>query len=266
MKITLVQINLSWESPQTNRTKIESMLEHTVQETDLIVLPEMFTSGFSMNVKRFAESMNGPTVEWMQSIAKRYNAAVAGSIAIVKEEKNGEKKYANRLLFVTENGIHAYYDKAHLFGMAGEDKVFEPGQYRQVVHWRGWDILLQVCYDLRFPVWNRHHTDTPYQLLLNVANWPERRIAHWDTLLKARAIENQCYVVGLNRVGNDDGGLWHNGSSQVITPMGELVWRAENDELCETVTLDATLVSDTRTRLAFLKDADNFEIKITNPN
>lgn len=222
LKITLVQALLEWENPEANRMLFSTLLKK-VSGTDLVVLPEMFTTGFTMDTSSTAEqhSASMETLVWMRSEARRLDAAITGSVAV----SDGDRFY-NRLYWVQPDGDVFFYDKRHLFTFAGEHRVYTPGNQRLVVVWRGWKILLQICYDLRFPESARNgiaNEQPVYDALVYVANWPEARRDAWSTLLKARAIENQCYVIGTNRVGADGNGIRYSGNSAVHGPKGELL-------------------------------------------
>lgn len=251
MKISLIQTSLAWENPVENREHFTRLID-TIQETDLIILPEMFTTGFTMNVAGVAEPMDGATVNWMKKMSAENNCAVTGSVVI------GEGgRYYNRLLFVEPEGTIHTYDKRHLFTLAGEDKAYTKGVSRTIIEYRGWKICPLVCYDLRFPVFSRNTED--YDLLLYVANWPEPRIAAWDALLKARAIENMCYVAGVNRIGQDNG---HNypGHSVVIDYLGHELGEAQEEDMVLTIVLRKDLLNDTREKFGFLNDRDSFTL------
>ncbi|MCF6240066.1 MAG: amidohydrolase [Bacteroidales bacterium] len=253
LKISIIQTELFWENKEENLNNFQNKIENLSGKTDLIILPEMFTTGFSMKPEEFAESMNGKTVSWMKVMTKSSGAAIAGSIII---EEN--KKFYNRFLFVSEQGIE-YYDKRHLFAMAGEDKYYEQGKENLLIKYKGWKIRPQICYDLRFPVWSRN-TDE-YDLLIYVANWPEKRVAHWNTLLKARAIENQSYVAGINRIGFDGNNYPHSGDSAVYDAMGEKISKTKaNEESVETIALSLDELKKTRKNLPFLQDKDKYNI------
>ena len=211
MKLLLTQTNIIWQSPEANRGHIDKLIKDAT--ADLIILPEMFTTGFCMSPKKIAEPSCGETFDWMHDVAKAKNAAMAGSIAT---KENG--RFFNRFYFVHPNGSYTAYDKRHLFSFAGEHKEYEAGRERVIVKYRGFRILLQVCYDLRFPVFSRNRND--YDMIIYVANWPVQRIDAWNILLKARAIENACYVAGVNRVGNDTH-CNYNGSSVLLDYMGK---------------------------------------------
>lgn len=262
LTLTLIQTELSWEDKASNLAMLEKKILSIPEKTEVVVLPEMFTTGFSMNAAAFAEAMDGPTIQWMKKIAATKGIILTGSL-IVKEHDC----FYNRLIWMLPTGEYGTYDKRHLFGFAGEDKHYTAGNKRLVASVKGWKINLQICYDLRFPVWARqtiHKNDgsisqPEYDLIIYVANWPERRCHAWKTLLNARAIENQCYVVGVNRVGNDGGEIYHSGDSQIINPMGEVLFHRAHDECIHTITLQKETLDETRTRFPFWKDADRFQ-------
>jgi len=256
MKITLVQSNLEWQQAEANREILAGMLAQSVSETDLIVLPEMFTSAFSVGSGAVPEAWPGESVDWMQAVAANFDAAVCGSIAVLED---GER--FNRLVFVSPEGGLAYYDKRHLFRMLGEDKRYTAGTERAVLSWRGWRILPLICYDLRFPVWSRNTPDLAYDLLLYVANWPGARNYHWQTLLKARAIENLAYVAGVNRIGQDGNGIAYIGHSMLINPAGEVLLDAEESAGTFTISMDKSALEDYRKSFPAHLDADEFELK-----
>lgn len=253
MKIALVQTNLLWEDPNENRTLINQKIDTISQYVDLIVLPEMFTSGFTMHPQNVAETMQGATVSWLREIAKTKNCAITGSLVV--EEKNN---YYNRLLFVFPNGEMKTYDKRHLFSLAGEDKMYTSGTSRLIVEYKGFRICPLICYDLRFPVFSRNTEN--YDLLLYVANWPKPRVNAWDILLKARAVENMGYVVGVNRIGTDDNNLEYIGHSQAVDFFGNYVLEPQQIEGVFIVELQKEELLETRKKLAFLKDKDNFQL------
>ncbi|HCY90011.1 MAG TPA: nitrilase family protein, partial [Chitinophagaceae bacterium] len=237
---------------------------YSIEEpTEIVVLPEMFSTGFSMRPSSLAETMQGSTVDWMKRISRDKRIILTGSLII---EEDG--KFFNRLIWMMPNGSLGYYDKRHLFGFAGEDQHYHAGNKRLIASVKGWKLNLQICYDLRFPVWSRQQmTETPdgtepeYDVLIYVANWPQRRSHAWKTLLCARAIENQCYVVGVNRVGVDGNDIPHSGDSLVLNPMGEVLYHMANDEDIFTIHLDKQELTDIRAKLPFLKDADRFHIQ-----
>ncbi len=253
LTVSLVQCELAWEKPEDNRAQFGELLETLSEDTDLIVLPEMFTTGFSMNALANAEEPGGLTEAWMREIAVSKDTAVTGSIAV----KVGEQVF-NRMLFVTPQDT-VYYDKRHLFRMAGEHKRYAMGDERVITSWRDWRINLQVCYDLRFPVFSRNRDD--YDLLIYVANWPARRAEHWRTLLQARAIENQAAVIGVNRIGKDANGLDYQGDSLGINAKGELLADMLNQPGIVTVNLDGQGMREYRDSFPCHLDADNFELK-----
>lgn len=252
LHITLIQSDLVWEDKTANLQHFEQLIAGITGPKHIVVLPEMFSTGFSMAPERLAETMDGPTVQWMAAIAIKYRCILTGS-AMIEEEG----KYYNRMLWVQPNGQIAHYDKRHLFAYGGEDEHYTPGERRLIVSVNGWRINLLICYDLRFPVWARNK-NADYDVLIYVANWPEARSLAWKTLLQARAIENMSYVVGVNRVGTDGKGLTYSGDSSVFGPLGEQIWQEHGNAAVHTVTLDKDALTDVRTRLPFLKDADNF--------
>lgn len=288
--VSLIQSNLHWEDKQANLQQFSEKILG-IEKTQIVVLPEMFSTGFSMQPARLAETMEGETVHWMKTIAAQKKIILTGSL-IIEEEGN----YFNRLIWMLPNGKYGYYDKRHLFGYAGEQEQYTAGQKRLIASVNGWKVNLQVCYDLRFPVWARQQmypaanpnpsqeireavqegslppADVPgnlskdapaapeYDLLVYVANWPERRNHAWKTLLQARAIENQCYVIGVNRVGNDGHAIYHSGDSMVIDPLGEILFTQAHEEAVFTTTLQKSRLDELRNKLPFLKDADDFMI------
>ena len=255
LRVTLVQSMLHWEDAEANRGMFETKLATLAGETDVIVLPEMFTTGFSMQSKKLSESMGGSTVVWMQEQAKALDAALYGSVII---SEGG--KYFNRGLFVRPDGEVTVYDKRHLFRFANETDHYSAGKDRVVVEWRGWRIQLQVCFDLRFPVFARNRGD--YDAILYVANWPEVRRYPWSQLLIARAIENQCYVVGVNRVGMDGKSMHYSGDSVVIDPRGQVIGSVEpSHEGATIVVLDWNALADFREKFPVAKDADDFDLR-----
>lgn len=235
---------------------LEQKINSIGQKTELVVLPEMFSTGFSMQPQIFAESMDDETVNWMKRVSKENGIILTGSVII---EEGG--KYFNRLIWMLPNGQTGHYDKRHLFAYAGEDQFYTPGNKRLIASVKGWKINLQVCYDLRFPVWARQQssaTNTEYDVLIYVANWPEKRSHAWKTLLCARAIENQCYVIAVNRVGNDGNNIYHSGNSLVIDPLGQVLYHMADEEDINTITLSKEKLEEARTRFPFWKDADGF--------
>ncbi len=252
LNVSLLQCELAWEAPQDNRRHIEERVAGMDANCDLLVLAEMFTTGFSMNALANAEEPGGPTEQWMQAMARERYCAVTGSIAV----RLGDEVY-NRMLFATPDGV-THYDKRHLFRMAGEHKRYRAGNDRVIVDWRGWRILLQVCYDLRFPVFSRNRED--YDLALYVANWPAKRRQHWRQLLIARAIENQACVVGVNRIGSDANGLDYSGDSLAVAADGVLLADLEDRDELATVTLDGNALQSYREGFPCHLDADEFNL------
>lgn len=253
LKTLLVQARLGWKDPAANREHLHSLLSACTENFDLAVLPETFTTGFLGDGDLPEEGMDGTTVAWMQTMCREYDCALSGSLVI---SENG-KRY-NRMIFMTPEGIAATYDKRHLFSYGGEDKSYTAGSDRIVFEYRGWRINLQVCYDLRFPAWCRNHND--YDLMLLVANWPSKRVNHWSTLLQARAIENQAWVVGVNRVGKDGNGFRYPGCSVVHDPLGETLAHLGDEECCHLVEMDLERVTETRSTFPFLADADQIKV------
>ena len=252
MVISLVQSDLVWESPTETRRHIENLIRDSNQ-ADIFLLPEMFPTGFTMEPERVAESMEGETVRWMKKLSSERNAAVCGSVVITE---NGN--YYNRMLFVRPDGTIDKYDKRHLFSLAGEEKHYTRGEEKVVLEFRGYRICLQVCYDLRFPAFSRNMED--YDLLIYVANWPEVRIKAWDSLLRARAIENMCYVAAVNRVGVDGNGHNYNGHSQVIDFMGDYTVAPFEDESARIAAIDRDAMLKAREKFGFLNDRDSITV------
>jgi omega-amidase len=254
LKITLFQGYLFWEKTDKNLQNIALRLSGIRQKTDLIILPEMFNTGFSMNAIELAEPMDGKTMQWMHKIARQYDCVVTGSLIITEKEK-----YYNRLIWMRPDGTHKHYDKRHLFALGKEHDTYTAGSKKLIVELKGWKICPVICYDLRFPVWLRNVNQT-YDLLLIVANWPERRALHWRTLIPARAVENQTYVIGVNRVGHDGNEVYHSGDSTCIDPNGNVVYYKRDEEDVYTFSIIADEVIKTRRAMPFLKDADDFKI------
>ena len=254
LKVTGIQTKIYWEDKPRNLESLESVLDNIQLPTDLIVLPEMFTTGFTMNSQALAEDMSGPTVEWLARQAKLRNAVIAGNAVI-----DDQGRYYNRLIWMSPDGSCQHYDKRHLFEMAEEHQHYSPGNERLTVSVKGWDICPQICYDLRFPVWNRNIGD--YDLLIFIANWPEKRNFAWKHLLHARAIENQSYVLGVNRVGIDGKDIYYSGDSALIDPLGEAIISSSDEELIMSATLSVERLKYVREKLPFQQDADSFTIK-----
>lgn len=253
MKVSILQHDIAWGNPTENRQHLELLIE-SAPEADLYVLPEMWSTGFATEPEGLAER-DDATLQWMKQMASRYDAALAGSVAV---EENG--KFYNRLYFVKPDGVVEYYDKHHLFSYGGEDKHYACGNKRVVVEWRGVRFLLTVCYDLRFPVWMRYCGD--YDAILCVANWPTVRIDSWNILLRARAIENQCFVVGVNRVGKDPN-CEYCGCSAIINPYGQIIVECERNSECSAeAVLDMQMLEAYRAKFPALNEKDKFEITI----
>jgi len=259
--ITIIQTQLQWEDKAANLKMLEEKILGIKEKTEIVVLPEMFSTGFSMKPETLAETMDGETLQWMKQIASKKKIILTGSF-ICKENKN----FYNRLIWILPTGQYGMYDKRHLFAFAGEDNHYTAGNKRLIASVKGWKINLQICYDLRFPVWARQNSGTEnagpeYDVLIYVANWPERRSLAWKTLLQARAIENQCYVVGVNRVGNDGNNIYHSGDSMVVDPLGEVFYHQKDAEAIYTISLDKAHLENIREKLPFLKDADDFSFQ-----
>ena len=255
LKVTVFQAYLFWENIDKNLQNLSLRLSGGVREkTDLIVLPEMFNTGFTMRAAEMAEEMDGKTMQWLTKTAETYDCIITGSL-IIKENDH----YYNRMIWMLPNGEYQYYDKHHLFGLGNEDETFSAGKKRVIVELKGWKIRLAVCYDLRFPVWLRNK-ESEYDILLLVASWPDKRSSHWRTLIHARAIENQCYVIGVNRVGHDGNQIYHSGHSMCIDPFGNTVYYKPEDEDLYTFSINYTDLEKTRRQFPFLKDADDFNL------
>lgn len=270
LKITIIQSDLYWENKEKNLELFSQKISSIIEQTDLIILPEMFTTGFSMRPELFAEQMNGATVNWMKEKAKEKNCVITGSFIC---EEGG--KHFNRLVWMNAGGNYSVYDKRHLFRMGDEDNHYGHGQKKIIVELNGWKICPLICYDLRFPVWARNRSvvgssesvdkkeiRVDYDILIYVANWPERRAHPWKSLLVARAIENQSYTIGVNRVGNDGNNIYHTGDSVVLNFKGEAISKIESGkESVSTITLNYKNLEDFRKQFPVMLDADDFEIK-----
>ena len=273
LTITTLQTNLAWENKNANLQLLGKKINGLQEKTEIVVLPEMFSTGFSMQPKLFAETMDGETVQWMKEISSSNKIILTGSLIIEENEQ-----FYNRLIWMLPNGEFGYYDKRHLFGLAQEDKYYTAGNKRLIASVKGWKINLQICYDLRFPVWARNRKmpieksmeeESPispdarpeFDVLLYVANWPERRSHAWKTLLCARAIENQCYVIGVNRIGVDGNNISHSGNSLVIDPLGEVLYHMADEEDIFTITLQKEWLNEVRNKFPFWKDADDFNFR-----
>lgn len=254
LNVALVQRALAWEDPATNREQIAADLETLPANTDLVVLPEMFTTGFSMNSDSIAEDDAAVTLPWMQQLAARHDIAITGSLAT----RSGGAKL-NRMLFVKPDGSCSHYDKRHLFRMSGEHEHYAPGDERLVVEWRDWRLCPMICYDLRFPVWTRNRGD--YDLLLFVANWPSKRSRHWRQLLIARAIENQAGCIGVNRIGRDGNDLDYSGDSLAVAADGEILRDCESAQGVFSTRFDYAAMQTYREKCPFQRDGDSFRLE-----
>ena len=251
MNVALIQTDIVWENPSENRRVFEGKINALTESVDLIILPEMFTSGFTMSPNLVAETMAGETISWLKEIAKAKNSAITGSLVITE---NGN--FYNRMVFVFPNGEIQYYDKKHLFTLAGEDKVYTSGKDKVIVNYKNWKICLQVCYDLRFPVFSRNTEN--YDVLIYVASWPKVRTNAWDILLKARAVENLSYTIGVNRIGTDNNDFEYIGHSQIIDELGNFIIEPTENEDVFIANLDKNKMLETRNKLNFLNDRDAF--------
>lgn len=256
LRVTLVQQPLAWHDPRANRAHFETLLLPLAGRTDLVLLPETFTTGFSMEAERLAEPAGGPTADWLSSLAGRLDAAVAGSVIT---EQDG--RYYNRLLWATPGAQLRHYDKRHLFRMGREHEHFTPGRAAWSVPWRGFNVCPLVCYDLRFPVFSRRRAELDYELLVYVANWPAARAAAWRQLLRARAIENLAYVIGVNRVGADGHGVAHSGDSAAIDFLGQPLAEAADAAALISVELQAAPLAAFRHKFPAHLDADRFTLE-----
>ncbi|MGJ8743315.1 amidohydrolase [Polaribacter sp.] len=255
LKIVGIQADLVWENATENIAFLETQIHSFPADIDLIVLPEMFTTGFTMNATKVAEKMNGISVTWMQKIAQQKQLAIVGSLVIVDEEK-----YYNRLVFVHPSGDIETYNKRHSFSLAGENNVYTSGTEKLIITYKGWKICPLICYDLRFPVWARNTQN--YDLLIYIANWPVNRIHAWIALLKARAIENMSYVIGVNRTGKDANNYHYSGNSLTLDFLGEEIAHLPKNKVgIITATLDKNEQQKTREKLGFLNDKDDFKIE-----
>jgi predicted amidohydrolase len=280
---TLLQTALHWEDKRANLQMLEEKIKSIKEKTQVVILPEMFSTGFSMKPEILAETMEGETVQWMKRVAAEKRVILTGSLIIQNgqalhsshtagdsQTEHGKPGYYNRSVWMLPNGEYGYYNKRHLFAYAEEDKHYTAGTERFIASVNGWKINLQVCYDLRFPVWARQ-TAYPgrkeneieafeYDILIYVANWPEKRSRAWKTLLQARAIENQCYVIGVNRVGEDGNNIYHSGDSMVVDPLGEILYHKKDEEDTFTITLHKKELQEVRERFQFWRDKDEFQI------
>jgi len=273
LSITTIQSNLHWKDKAANLKMFEDKIKSIKEKTELIVLPEMFSTGFVLQPRDLAETMEGETIHWMRRLAAEKKVIITGSVIIMENDPgagNVPPRYYNRLIWMLPNGQYGYYDKRHRFAYAGEDENYTPGAKRLIASVKGWKINLLVCYDLRFPVWSRQTPALPdevaridegeYDVLIYVANWPEKRNLAWRTLLRARAIENQCYVIGTNRTGDDGNDIHYSGDSMVIDPLGEILYEKKDEEDINTITLNKADLQNIREKFPFLRDSDQFTI------
>lgn len=254
MKIAFIQAPLAWENPKENRVYFESKINEIQLDVQIIVLPEMFTSGFTMNPERVAEGMEGETLSWLKQLVASRNCAFMGSLVITEDYQ-----FFNRFVFVAPSGNVEYYDKKHLFTLSGENVAYLAGKEKYIIEYLGWKICPLICYDLRFPVFSRNTED--YDLLVYVASWPKTRVNAWDILLQARAVENMCYAVGVNRLGTDGNGYEYVGHSQAVDFLGHYLQEPTQMEGSFVVTLNREKLLETRQKLGFLNDRDAFELK-----
>ncbi len=254
LNVTIVQTKLFWEDINANLGHFDTVINKISIDTDLIILPEMFTTGFTMNAEKLAQTMDGESVSWMKQISGKKKTDITGSL-IIKEDK----KFFNRLVWVKPTGELFFYDKKHLFRFSSEEKTFTPGSKRIIVNLKGWKICPFVCYDLRFPLWTRNYHKT-YDIAIFVANWPEMRSLHWKTLLAARAIENQAYTIGVNRVGRDGNNLDYSGDSSIIDPKGNIIFQKSSVSCVHTETIPFNPLQEYRDKFPAWMDADDFII------
>ena len=254
--VSIIQSHLYWESIDQNLQAFETKINDILEATDVVVLPEMFTTGFTMNPINYAENHDGKGLQWMKKMAQQKNCAIVGSISV--KENN---QFFNRLYWVFPDQTVEFYDKRHLFSMGNEPKHYNGGNKKLIIEYKGWKICPLVCYDLRFPVWSRNTKQQPYDVLIYVANWPAARSYPWKQLLIARAIENQCFVLGVNRVGYDGNAISHSGDSMAMNARGEILTKIKpNEETIETVVFQKNELSDFRISFPVLNDGDDFTI------
>ncbi len=258
LSITTIQTHLFWEDVDANLTHFDEKINAIHAHTDIIVLPEMFTTGFTMKPKQLAEEHGGKGLQWMIKKAQEKNCALVGSISIHENEV-----FYNRLYWVNPDGSYKHYNKRHLFRMGNEHEYYAAGNQKIIIDYKGWKICPLICYDLRFPVWSRNTKNNTYDVLIYVANWPEARSYPWKQLLIARAIENQCYVIGVNRIGVDANGLNHSGDTSVLNPRGEIINSiTANSDKTETILLSTSYLSDFRKAFPVMLDSDDYEINV----
>lgn len=257
--ISIIQSDIVWEDKLANLQHFEAQLQLLPKTTHVVFLPEMFSTGFSMNAKALAETMDGNTVQWLKTQAQQLRKIICGSV-IIEEEGN----YYNRLIWMLPNGQFHTYNKRHLFSLANEQDYYTAGENKLIVSVNGWKLCLNICYDLRFPVWARQQPhlneagDSAYDALVYIASWPERRAYPWKQLLIARAIENQAYVIGVNRIGLDNNQVQHSGDSCLVDPLGEVLWTKANEAAIYSTVLTKDHLQSVREKFQFLNDADDF--------
>jgi omega-amidase len=256
LTVTMIQTELFWENIPANLAMLDERMDDISEKMDIIVLPEMFSTGFTMNAEKLAESMTGSAVSWLVAKARKQNIHILGSVIIMEN-----KQYFNRLVWAKPDGEILTYDKKHLFRMAGEHKVFSPGNRHLTVEVNGWKLRLFICYDLRFPVWCRN-IENQYDVAIYIANWPDGRAMHWKLLLPARAVENQCYVIGVNRVGQDGNRLKYSGNSSLIDPEGNILFTQANVPCIHTAKLSYKTLREYRETFAAWQDADRDMVQI----
>ena len=265
LNVTIIQTSLHWQNRSANLSHLEKLIQKINQPTQLIVLPEMFSSGFTMDAISVADEPHGEILDWMKNLAIKKNATITGSVVI-----KDDNRYYNRLLWVKADGNVEYYNKRHLFRMAKENENYAEGNARLITNIDDWRICPLICYDLRFPAWSRNinwsknfERNHQYEVLIYVANWPNKRSHAWKSLLVARAIENQCYVIGVNRIGIDGNDISYSGDSMIINPLGEIISNTgANEESIESITLSLKDILEYRKSFPAISDSDEFEIKI----
>lgn len=259
LNVTIIQSDLKWQDVEFNLAYFESEIKGINSPTDVVVLPEMFSTGFSMNAEEYAETKTGKTVQWMLNLSKEKNTAICGSLIINESEENKEPNYVNQFVWVEPDGKILRYNKHHLFNLIEENKHYQQGNEHLIIDYKGWRIQPFICYDLRFPAWCRNQYDAYLQIF--VANWPAKRSEHWKALLRARAIENQCYVIGVNRVGEDNNEVYHSGDSGIYTFAGETLISISDEAKTHTEKLSLVGLKDHRERYPFLADRDTIRFE-----
>lgn len=253
LNLTLIQPDIVWEDPKANIEQYANVLQLLPPDTDIVIFPEAFNTGFSMNAKNVSELMSGKSVEWLRKMAQKHQMTLCGSLFISEDNK-----YYNRFVWIEPSGRILHYDKRHLFSIANENEHYSNGSKQLIIDYKGWKIFPQICYDLRFPVWSRNTSE--YDLMINVANWPAARNKVWDTLLKARAIENQCYVAAVNRVGADGKNIQYTGNSMLIDYKGNVINNYKQQQGWLNCSIDYDALYEFREKFNTLIDADNFKL------